>query len=840
MKLVEFVPPVKHPLWTLCRQMGIEDVVIKVNPTLTGLPDPWRLATLKRLVDGLAAEGLRVVGLEGDPFDMAPIKQFGEAAPLVSRAAAASPQVTAADRERALARYCELLESMAALDIRLLCYNFMVGPGWSRTGVRAVRGGALATYFNKAEYEASHLATPNSLRLAADQVWANYERFVKAVMPTAEKVGVRMALHPDDPCLPSLGGYARIFGSVADYDRAYALYPSPSNAVTFCQANFKLMGADLIAAARHFGQRIAFIHVRDVEGDKADFTELFHDQGTTDQFALMRTYRELGLDVPVRGDHVPEMAGDRLLAPDAVPGYSVLGRLFANGYLKALLKGTALVLMSCLSLTLTAGVYNVVPKTGADRPLSPLNPGLREIGRLRARSASEVGRSNWTIGCEVLDRDFANFWEYCDLIEPLGIKTVRLQAGWAKCEPRPGAFDFAWLDKIVDYLRARDLDIILETSYGNPIYPGAGGWDLSGGIPTSAEGLRAWDNWVDVLSRHFGDRIAYWAMWNEPDNNRKVNTPARVAAFNLRTAKIIRRNCPTAKLQGLSLGGNDVEYFEACLKELAKTGDVDIFDTYIYHGYELAPEVSYPKVEAKRQVLAKYSSKARLRQGENGCPSEMVDFFALWNNPWTEYSQAKWNMRRMLGDLGHGYECAVYTMSDFRHRGAKINSPNNKGLVRANANRETIGIKRAYYAVQNVAGLFDAQTVTDAAVGFTNTDITVAYTGYRKTVPDGRAYPLVAFWTQGHIAQKENWVSVKPSDLVLDRPGDSFATRPTVFDFAGSALADPVWVDLLTGRVYALPKDRMLVHSAGVTFVDVPVYDSPVVLTERAALSLDK
>ena len=54
----------------------------------------------------------------------------------------------------------------------------------------------------------------------------------------------------------------------------------------------------------------------------------------------MRVYRELGLDVPLRGDHVPEMEGDKLLAPDAVPGYSVLGRLFADGYLKALLQGT--------------------------------------------------------------------------------------------------------------------------------------------------------------------------------------------------------------------------------------------------------------------------------------------------------------------------------------------------------------------------------------------------------------------------------------------------------------------------------------------------------------------
>ena len=94
----------------------------------------------------------------------------------------------------------------------------------------------------------------------------------------------------------------------------------------------------LIRTIRHFGKRIAFIHIRDVEGTKEDFTELFHDQGTTDQFALMRTYLKLGLDVPVRGDYVPEMAYDRELTPEGTPGYFTLGRLFANGYLKALLQ----------------------------------------------------------------------------------------------------------------------------------------------------------------------------------------------------------------------------------------------------------------------------------------------------------------------------------------------------------------------------------------------------------------------------------------------------------------------------------------------------------------------
>ena len=337
MKLVEFVPPKRHPLWKLCLQMGIADVIVKVNPALTGLTDPWRYETLKQIVDGLKVNGLTVVGLEGDPFDMTPIKQYGEK----SGEADSRPLVSETQREESLSHYRELLESMAMLDIHLLCYNFMVGPGWSRTGVREGRGGAKATYFSLKEILArSGQETASPLRLTKSQVWSNYEYFIKAVMPTAERVGVRMGLHPDDPCLPELGGYARIFETVVDYDRAYSIYPSPSNAVTYCQANFKLMGADLVDTARHFGRRIAFIHVRDVEGDKTDFTELFHDQGTTDQFALMRTYRELGLDVPVRGDHVPEMEGDRLLTTNCIPGYFTMGRLFANGYLKALLKGT--------------------------------------------------------------------------------------------------------------------------------------------------------------------------------------------------------------------------------------------------------------------------------------------------------------------------------------------------------------------------------------------------------------------------------------------------------------------------------------------------------------------
>lgn len=315
MRLIEFVPPVPHRLWALCRQMGITDVVVKAAPELTGRPPPWQRDALAGVVADLAAAGLRVVALEGDPFDLSAVK------------------LGLPGRDEALERYRLLLGNMAELGIGLLCYNFMAGTGWHRTGERPGRGGARATYFSLSQ-------TPRAMSgplLEAEQVWDNYATFIRAVMPEAERLGLRMGLHPDDPPLPSLGGMARVFGSLEAFDRAYALAPCRANGVTFCQANFKLMGVDLDAAARHFGPRIAFVHVRDVRGTAEEFVELFHDEGETDQLALFRTYRELCFDdVPCRCDHVPAMEGEGD-EPGFVPGYGTLGRLFANGYLKALL-----------------------------------------------------------------------------------------------------------------------------------------------------------------------------------------------------------------------------------------------------------------------------------------------------------------------------------------------------------------------------------------------------------------------------------------------------------------------------------------------------------------------
>jgi hypothetical protein len=483
--------------------------------------------------------------------------------------------------------------------------------------------------------------------------------------------------------------------------------------------------------------------------------------------------------------------------------------------------------LTVVTSSVFAGVYKVPLDTSADRVESPLAVNLSRVGTIRPRSTDEIAGSNWRLGCEVLDRDFAIFTEYRDYIKPLGIKIVRLQGGWAKCEKEKGKYDFAWLDQSVDYLRSQGVESAIETGYGNPIYEGGGGHDLGAGFPTSEEGLAGWDAWVTALANHFKGRVNIFLMWNEPDLGGK--TPEMIAAFNVRTAKIIKRIIPEAKIAGLSLARNNADYLDQCLKAMGE--DLNLFDWFIYHGYSPSPDSSYAVVEEQKAVLAKYNPKARLWQGENGCPSEMATRFALSRIPWSEYSQAKWDMRRMLGDLGHDVESSVFTICDFNHKGREINL---KGLLRANESREVIAVKRAYYAVQNVVSVFDNTLVRVKDSTFSTPDGTLATYEYAKG-----EQRIFAFWVQASGYKRINPKQGKDEwQLEYTRPDDSFATRPAMFKYRGAPLKDPVWVDLLTGRVYAFPAKNQLIHSDGVTFINVPVYDSPCLLAEKGALPL--
>ena len=93
------------------------------------------------------------------------------------------------------------------------------------------------------------------------------------------------------------------------------------------------MGVDIPSTIRRLGKHIAYVHFRDVKGTPECFAETFHDNGPTDMAAAMRALVEIGFDGPMRPDHVPQMVGEE----EGEPGYTMLGRLFAYGYIRGLM-----------------------------------------------------------------------------------------------------------------------------------------------------------------------------------------------------------------------------------------------------------------------------------------------------------------------------------------------------------------------------------------------------------------------------------------------------------------------------------------------------------------------
>ena len=109
---------------------------------------------------------------------------------------------------------------------------------------------------------------------------------------------------------------------------------SPNLGITMCQATFHMMGENLYEIIPKLKQHIMFIHFRNVTGSLHDFRETFHDNGDLNMPGLLKLYKDCGLDVPIRVDHVPTLAGET----SKHAGYDSLGRLFAIGYLKGILE----------------------------------------------------------------------------------------------------------------------------------------------------------------------------------------------------------------------------------------------------------------------------------------------------------------------------------------------------------------------------------------------------------------------------------------------------------------------------------------------------------------------
>ncbi len=235
-------------------------------------------------------------------------------------------------RDECIEKVIKMFPIMRELSIETICFNWMAHIGWLRTSSKFVeRGGAHVTEFNMADFK------PTGAKITADQLWQNYEYFVKAVIPEAEKYGIKLALHPDDPPVPRLGDVERIMITKANIKKAvYDIVSSDSLGVTMCQANFFIMGEDLEKTIEEFADKIYLVHFRNTKGEPNHFRETFHDNGDIDMANLMKIYVKNGVNVPIRVDHVPTMAGE----VSTLPGYDALGRLFAIGYLKGILDAT--------------------------------------------------------------------------------------------------------------------------------------------------------------------------------------------------------------------------------------------------------------------------------------------------------------------------------------------------------------------------------------------------------------------------------------------------------------------------------------------------------------------
>lgn len=233
-------------------------------------------------------------------------------------------------RDWATEQVIKMLPIMDRLDIRTVCFNWMAHIGWLRTNASIKeRGDALVTGFDINEFE------PTDKAITVNQLWDNYEYFIKAVIPYAEKYNIRLALHPDDPPLEKLGDVSRIMISYENIDKAInGIVRSDNLGVTMCQATYHMMGEDLYDIIPKLKDKIFFVHFRNAAGNKYNFRETFHDNGELAMPDLIRLYKRLGIDVPIRVDHVPLMAAEK----QETAGYTALGRLYAIGYLKGILE----------------------------------------------------------------------------------------------------------------------------------------------------------------------------------------------------------------------------------------------------------------------------------------------------------------------------------------------------------------------------------------------------------------------------------------------------------------------------------------------------------------------
>jgi len=233
-------------------------------------------------------------------------------------------------RDAQIDNYIRTITNVGKAGIPILHYNFHAIRVWRTSRHTQDRGGAHVTSYNH-ELMANAPAE-RGRELGIDELWDNFEYFLRRIIPAAESVGLRMALHPDDPPASPIAGAACLFIDMDSFQRALDMVPSPANGLLFCNGCYaEMLGLGVYDAIRHFGKqgKIFYVHFRNVSGQAHNFQETFIDSGDIDMFKAMQVYKEIGFDGVMIPDHLPGIIGD---SP-----YRHRSNAYAVGYMRALM-----------------------------------------------------------------------------------------------------------------------------------------------------------------------------------------------------------------------------------------------------------------------------------------------------------------------------------------------------------------------------------------------------------------------------------------------------------------------------------------------------------------------
>ena len=295
------------------KQCGADDFLMN-TPKLPG-DKQWEYEDLLALRRRADAAQLRLMALENVPvsfYDKAMLGLPG--------------------RDEQIAHMQTTIRNMGRAGIPILGYHWMPNSVWRTPELAVLRGGARGTRFNLTEHDPNQLT--HGRIYTEDEMWANYEYYLARILPVAEESNVQLALHPDDPPVPSLGGIARIFRNFDGFKRAMDTFDSPYHGLDFCMGCWSEMGGmeNVIRAVRHFGARdkIIYVHFRDVQGTADNFNECFINEGNVNPFEVVKTLRDVGFAGFMITDHVPHMVDDT--------DWGHRGRAYAIGYIAVLIE----------------------------------------------------------------------------------------------------------------------------------------------------------------------------------------------------------------------------------------------------------------------------------------------------------------------------------------------------------------------------------------------------------------------------------------------------------------------------------------------------------------------